>query len=345
MNVASGAIEDLSAEAGLAPGFEGYPDWSPDGTKLAFSAQAHLGGPIDILVYDLASRSTQDLTADLSNDLRPRWSPDGTKIALGGGGSAGGLDVYTVNADGSELTRLTSAPGWQWEPVWSPDGRQIAFTSYPNETTDIYVMNADGSHARDVSNTRTTNDSQPSWSDGGIAFRSDRTGIDGIYLMNGNGSNVHRLSSRRAYDEDPGWSRDGKQLVFTSGREAHSTITIAGMDGGAPRTLTSGQWFDVDPAWSPTGSRLAFTRSPVRTRSDIYVVDADGAGARNLTRGRGLHWSPSWSPDGAQIVYEKDEFFGHDTDLYTVNADGGAEMLLSGLDWPQDTPAFQPSHS
>ena len=103
MNVRDGSVEDLSAEAGLAPGFEGYPDWSPDGTKLAFSAQAHYGGPIDILVYDFASKSTQDLTADSSNDLRPRWSPDGTKIVFGGSGSVGGLDVYTVTADGSVL--------------------------------------------------------------------------------------------------------------------------------------------------------------------------------------------------------------------------------------------------
>jgi Tol biopolymer transport system component len=64
-----------------------------------------------------------------------------------------------------------------------------------------------------------------------------------------------------------------------------------------------------------------------------------------VTHANSSNRAPSWSPDGTQIVYEKDEFFGHDTDLYSIAADGGTETLLSGLDWPQGTPALQPTRS
>ncbi len=63
-----------------------------------------------------------------------------------------GFDVYVVQADGTFNTRLTSAPGWQFEPTWPPDGKQIAYTAYANETSDVYVMNADGSNQHDITN-------------------------------------------------------------------------------------------------------------------------------------------------------------------------------------------------
>ena len=111
---------NIAQEGSLPWGFEGYPDWSPDGTKLAFSAVARGGGAVDVVVYDLAAKTFTDLTPDDSNDLRPRWSPDGTKLAYGGNADhPGELDVYVVNADGSGIKRITSAPGWQFEPTWS----------------------------------------------------------------------------------------------------------------------------------------------------------------------------------------------------------------------------------
>jgi len=338
--VRGGAVEDISAQAGLPPGFAGYPDWSPDGTKLAFSVQARLGGPLDIVVYDFAAHTLSDLTPDSSNDMRPRWSPDGTKIAFGGSGNAGALDVYVVNSDGSGLTRLTNAPGWQWEPAWSPDGSQIAYTSYPNETTDVYVMDADGTHQRDITNSRTANDTQPSWSARGIAFRSDRSGVGGIFLMQSNGSDVKRLSKKDTFDQDPGWSRDGKQLVFTSARDARSTINVWSPDTGSSRSLTRGPWFDTDPAWSADGKRLAFVRSPARTRSDIYAISADGHAPRNLTRGQGLNWNPAWSPDGTRIAFVR--FLNYGAQLWLMRADGSGQRPLTSIGRWNDHPSWSP---
>jgi Tol biopolymer transport system component len=344
--LSSGAVEDLSSEIHLPKGFEGYPDWSPDGRKLAFSAQmpsqdSGTADPIDVLVYNFDAPSLIDLTPNEPADsMRPRWSPDGTKIVYGRDDFRTGFDVYVVGVNTSNKTQLTSAPGWQFEPTWSPDGKQIAFTSYNNETTDIYVMNADGTNQRDITNTRTFNDTQPTWSAKGIAFRSDRTGIDGIYLMNGDGSAVHRLSPARTYDEDPSWSRDGKRIMFTSGRAAHSSITVANGDGTNARDVTSGPYFDTDPSWSPNGQRLAFTRSPSRARSDIYTMNANGGAVRNLTHGDGLNWGPAWSPDGTRIAFVR--FQSSSAQLWLMNADGTHQHPLTNIGRWNDHPSWSP---
>src|SRR5204863_6588073 len=95
------------------------------------------------------------------------------------------------------------------------------------QTADIFVMNADGSGAHDVTNTPRAQDTQASWSSAGIAFRSTRDGVDGVYVMQPDGSGVHRVSANDQFDGDPSWSRDGRQLVFMSARAARCSIAVA----------------------------------------------------------------------------------------------------------------------
>src|SRR5947209_7523682 len=101
MNIDGTGLTDVSMDAHLPWGFDGYPDWSPDGTKLAFTANTQPNGPLHVVVYDLQTKAVKDLTPDASYDLRPQWSPDGTRLAYAGTGQGGNLDVYVVNADGS----------------------------------------------------------------------------------------------------------------------------------------------------------------------------------------------------------------------------------------------------
>jgi Tol biopolymer transport system component len=305
--------------------FDGYPDWSPDGHKLAFTH--NVGEEPHVFVYDLADASLRDITPDNAIALHPRWSPDGTRIAYDGTryGTTSGLDLYLVNPDGSGRRQLTSAAGWERQPAWSPDGKQIAYTSYPNSRADIFVINADGSHPRDITLSTNTDEYEPAWSTTGIAFRSNRGGRDAIYLVQPTGTRVTRLTDS-IQDGDPNWSRDGRRFVFASGRDATSEIGLSNYDHEY-RALTHGKWFDTDPAWSPDGTRIAFSRSRTLGHNDLYIVDATSGATRRLTTLPGMSWQPTWSPDGRQVAFVHFEGFG--AQVWVVNANGQKPHALT----------------
>ena len=73
-------------------------------------------------------------------------------------------EIYVMNADGTEQTRLTNHPAKDWNPAWSPDGTKIAFSSSRDENNGIYVMNADGSGPTRLASISSGGDVKPSWS-------------------------------------------------------------------------------------------------------------------------------------------------------------------------------------
>ena len=123
---------------------DGYPDLSPDGTKIVF-ASTRAGGPALIYVMNVDGSGVAQLTDVPSGDTLPVWSPDGTKIAFQSLRD-GNYEIYVMNAGGSGQTNLTNHPGKDLEPSWSPDGSQIYFkTDRDGNMYDDYMMNADGS--------------------------------------------------------------------------------------------------------------------------------------------------------------------------------------------------------
>lgn len=137
---------------------EVYPAWSPDGKQLAFVSD-RLGKP-QIFVMDATGGNVRRVTASGSYNVNPRWSPKGDSLAYTR--SQGGFQIYTIRADGSGDTQLTSE-GSNENPSWSPDGRFITFSSKRDGGQGIYVMRADGSGQIRVSRDR-GNYFQPAWS-------------------------------------------------------------------------------------------------------------------------------------------------------------------------------------
>ncbi len=132
----------------------GGTSWSPDGEKIAF----HGGG---IFVMDRNGRNQIQLSP---KGRYPDWSPDGTKIAFYSNlHNIAQQDIYVMNADGTNIVRLTDDPAPDRLPAWSPDGQWVAFMSFVNKTGwDIYIVNTNGGDKIRVT-THPDADTRPTW--------------------------------------------------------------------------------------------------------------------------------------------------------------------------------------
>jgi Tol biopolymer transport system component len=185
---------------------EGYPAWSPDGSKIAFVSDwdgIKDWSGLEICVMDADGSNVIRLTNNDSRDDLPAWSPDGSKIAFTSDRD-GDREIYVMDADGSNVIRLTEDDSRDISPVWSPDGSKIAFSSDRDGNAKICVMDADGSNVICLPNIYPfTHASFPAWSPDGskIAFSTQYD----IYVMNADGSELERLVAGPGMNVFPIW--------------------------------------------------------------------------------------------------------------------------------------------
>lgn len=146
--------------------------------------------------------------SEFDNAYDDRWKPGQQKI-LFNSLRDGNREIYVMNADGTDQTRLTFSNGIDRFPGWSPDRSRIVFTSNRDGNAEIYVMNFDGTRQTRLAN-NSADDQRPSWSPDGtrIVFASNRTGDPEIHIMNADGTGAPRNLTNYggANDENPSWS-------------------------------------------------------------------------------------------------------------------------------------------
>ena len=232
-------------------------------------------------------------------------------------------------------TQTASATGNNMFPQWSHDGAKIAFTSDRDGDPEIYVMNADGSSPRRLTNTP-GRDAHPFFSRDGrkIVFQSPRAnGIDtNIYVMNSDGSNVVKLTNLKGFAGVPVYSPDEKLIVF-QWRESNNfqddskwRICLMNSDGSGFRVITPGQANDQVPNWSRDGKRLLFYSD--RTGKDqIYTMKPDGTDVLRVVASEFSDNAAFWSPDNKKITFASDR--DGNTELYVMDADGKNPQRLT----------------
>jgi Tol biopolymer transport system component/serine/threonine protein kinase len=289
---------------------------APDDTPTAtLTAEAETSTPT------VEATAEADATATPLPDppLPPREGEPTGQIMFASARS-GDWDIYSVNADGSNLRNLTNSGGGDFAPSVSPDGQSIAFHSGRNGHDEIYVMNADGSNLRQLTD-NDFHDREPDWSPDGrsLVFWSGPFGNWDIYAVNVDGSNLRQVTSHFADEFAPAWSPDGQTIAFTTNRDGNDEIYLINADGSNERNITNAPEDDLLPAWSPDGQLLAFV-SERDGNAEIYIMNADGSNPRNLTNHPSQDTQPIWSPDGQFIAFTGNRD-GND-EIYTVNTQG-----------------------
>ncbi len=316
-----GSFPTRLTDDGSNPSFPTYdfdPDWSPDGTKIAFVSNRTSG--FQIFTMNADGSNVQQLTNGAVDTGQPKWSPDGTKIAFTRGGSCVILlkpamtrtapsddnpcvpYIYVMNADGSNQVKLSTGENEAW-PVWSPDGSKLAFATVDFRSADgneIYVMNSNGSNRTRLTN-NTVIDYPTSWSPDGskIAFSSNRDTIQDdvfrfqLYTMDPNGTNVTRLTANSFDDNNAVFSPDGTKIAFQRGQSFpvnsadNTEICVMNADGSDQKNLTNNSAEDFGPpAWQPLSSPLQVPPPAILQFNPNGYLVPEGAGSVQITVGR-----------------------------------------------------------
>ena len=176
------------------------PSWSPQGDEIAYTAH----GEVRAVRAD-GTGTPRVITGALGP---PTWSPDGRRLAMTGGHPGGRYDsIYVVNADGSDLRRVTKHAYNEFGFAWSPDGRKILY--FRENRGGIFLIGADGRNDRKV-----TSDAPAriwgalTWAPDGrsIAYTTDRTGRGDLYVIDSTGRNQLRLTRSPGIDLAPSWA-------------------------------------------------------------------------------------------------------------------------------------------
>jgi TolB protein len=258
----------------------------------------------------------------------------------------GNDEIYSMKLDGSNILRLTTNNVPDGRAAWSANGQHIAYISGPAGARDIYVMNANGSGSRNLTNTPNADEDFPEWSPEGnrVIFSSNRDGNHEIYVTNLGGDNVKRLTFRPEDDRWPTFSPDGRSISFQSnlGSPALTDVFVMNADGTGVTRLTEANAFDQMPAWSPDGMKIAFM-SARDGNAEIYVMNKDGSNETRLTNSPGLDARPSWSWETGWIFFTSARDFELPStlpkfEIYKMKSDGSNPVRLTNNTLYDDFP-------
>ncbi|MCB9098947.1 MAG: PD40 domain-containing protein [Anaerolineales bacterium] len=250
----------LEAALALMPEPNSRLTWSSSGQALLTSDH---NGDRDIYLVNPTGVPI-NLTETVGDDLQPAWSPDEQQIAFSSN-RTGNFEIYIINADGSQLTQLTTDNRAfdEW-PVWSPDGRQIAFVSDRTGNVDLFVIAADGTNLRQLTDDP-ADDWPAAWSPDGrqLVFASERDGDWNLYVAPVTGGDAIQLTDDPGDERDPIWSPDGKTIAFTSNRADNWDIYTLPVSSGSISNVPAANWTQITytptderyPSWFPAPTR------------------------------------------------------------------------------------------
>ena len=277
------------------PETDRQPDWSPDGTDIAYSIDKP-DSPVNFEVARMTTAGTghRQLTTTATGQAssQPSWSRNGRSILFRRSGPGRVSAIWQMGPLGENPAPRFAPPHPPLYPSWAPGQRRIAYAAILSPTGDndrgIFTLNADGSGPTTLFDVAGAYDSAPSWSPDGrqIAFESDADVGAGnperdmeVWIMRADGSRPTQLTRNAIHDEGPAWSPDGRLLAYTSGfDERHGNIHVMTSTGRHVRRLTSYANADESPDWQAIPAARTSRRCGDLALARRQVQDVRSAG-------------------------------------------------------------------
>lgn len=292
----------------------------------------------------------------------PAVSPDGKKVLYGVSYESveqnkSNNELYVMNIDGTDATRLTHTPQSEGQAAWINGGKEIAFVAEKDGKPQMWVMNADGTGRRVVSRLE--------------------NGVAG-FLVSPDGKKVLVISSvkygRTAADIYPDLPKANARIIddlmykhwdewvteiphpFIADFDGYSLKNIKDIMDGEPYESPMKPFGGIESfAWSPDSKQVVYVSRKktgmeyaVSTNSDLYLYDIEKATTRNLTEGMmGYDTAPAFSPDGTQLAWLSMEHDGYESDKNRIvvmdMATGTRTDLTANWDYTADAIAWNPN--
>jgi len=248
--------------------------------------------------------------------------------------------LIVSDMDGENQFTIMESTDPIMSPAWSPDSRQLAYVSFENNVSTIFVQTLRTGNRIKVSSRAGINGA-PAFSPDGRKIVLTLGGVDGnldINILDLRTRALKRLTTNRAIDTEGTWSPDGQHIYFTSDRGGSPQIYRVSVEGGAPQRVTYEGSYNARPRLSPNGDRLAMVTLD-RGNYRIAVQDLDDGDFLILSTGR-QDESPSFAPNSDSLIYATRQ--GRDGVLEMVSADGLVRQRLGSGNGDIREPVWSP---
>lgn len=243
----------------------------------------------------------------------------GTKIAFVAT-KTGKKEIYTCDADGSNVVQLTRDNAISVAPNLSPDGRKLAYTGYQSGYADVYEINlGSGARNRILKYPGTNSGAAYSPDSGRIAVTLSKDGNPELYVTGGIGT-ARRLTRTAGVESSPTWSPDGSEIIYSSDDRGGPQLFRIGAGGGSARLVSTGHNYCTEPNWSPDGKKVAFNSRGGGFQ--VTILDLANGGTRTVGQGQ----DPVWGANSRHLI------FASGTSLVLLDTlTGQRTNLVSGL--------------
>jgi TolB protein len=247
--------------------------------------------------------------------------------------------LMIADADGYDSKTILESPQPLMSPAWSPDGNRLAYVSFEDRNSAIYVQDVRSGQREKVVSGIGINSSPAFAPDGSrLAVTRSLEGNPDIYVVDIASKQQRRLTSHEAIDTEAAWAPDGSAIVFTSDRGGGPQIYQVSPNGGDAKRVTFNLGnYNSRASYSPDGRHLVMVNGGSGFR--IVTLDLKTGVSRTLT-GSSLDESPSFAPNGSMIIYATMGARG--TELAAVSIDGTVKQRLALQQGQVREPAWGP---